>query len=234
MKYTGGKYKVAKELATVISLFNPKVYWEPFVGAGNVIQYVDAPFKIGTDLDLHIVSYLECIRDGWLPPTDVSEADHRFYKKYIPQSREEYALKAAIGYGCSFGGGFFHGFARDPKSERNYGREVHSGSIKQAPRLKDICFGNLSYHEWIPTGVDVVYCDPPYANTTRCGNKEPFDSELFWLWCKALVMCGVTVLVTEFSAPSFAVEIWNKEKNADLRRADGNKVMTERLFMVTA
>lgn len=85
MQYIGGKYKVAKELAGIISSFKPRVYWEPFVGAGNVIQYVDAPVKIGTDIDRHITSYLECVRDGWLPPAQVSEDDWRALKAYRHQ-----------------------------------------------------------------------------------------------------------------------------------------------------
>lgn len=234
MQYVGGKYRIAKELAQVISLFNPKVYWEPFVGAGNVIQYVDAPVKIGTDLDIHIASYLECVRDGWLPPDYVSEDDYRAYKTYQPVTRECYATKAAVGYGCSFSGKWFGGIARDHRKGRSYAQTVREQSEKQAPRLKGIHFGQQSYYEAIPAGVDVVYCDPPYANTTNCGARKSFDSELFWLWCVGMVQAGITVLVTEFAAPSFAVEIWRKDKPADLRRADGNRVMTERLFMVTA
>lgn len=234
MQYNGGKYRVAKELAAVISMFNPKVYWEPFVGAGNVIQYVNAPVKIGSDLDIHIVSYLESVRDGWLPPTEISEVEYQFYKLYEPRTRECYATKAAVGYGCSFGGKFFGGFARDPRKARNFARTTHDHARKQSPALKGIDFRNQSYIEFVPAGVNVIYCDPPYAGTTECGSRRHFDSELFWAWCRAMVLTGVTVLVTEFAAPPFALEIWNREKFTDLRRADGNKVMTERLFMVTA
>lgn len=233
MKYNGGKYRIAKELATVISMFNPVVYWEPFVGAGNVIQYVNAPVKIGSDVDTHIYSYLESIRDGWLPPISIDEIEYQFYKIYQPITRECYALKASIGYGCSFGGKFFGGFARSPNVGRNYAREVYSQSLKQAPRLKGIEFKNQSYLDGMPLGVNVIYCDPPYANTTNCGARKPFDSKLFWDWCRAVAMRGITVLVTEFTAPSFAIEIWRKEKFTDLKRKDGNKVMTERLFLVT-
>lgn len=235
MQYVGGKYKVAKELAAIISMFNPRVYWEPFVGAGNVIQYVKAPVKIGSDLDIHIVSYLECVRDGWLPPAEVSEVEHRFYKNYQPITRECYATKAAIRYGCSFGGDFFGGYARDIRkgTSNSFARACRNQAFKQAPLLKDIQFKNQSYADGIPEGANVIYCDPPYANTTKCGTKESFDSKFFWEWCWAVAQRGITVLVTEFTAPPFAMEIWKREKFADLRKSGSNKVMTERLFLVT-
>lgn len=233
MQYIGGKFKVAKELAGIISLFSPKVYWEPFVGAGNVIQYVQSPVKIGSDIDLHIVSYLECVRDGWLPPVDISEPEWRFWKGYTPVTRECYATRAAVGYGSSFGGRFFEGYARDSRRAYPTSRATYNQSVKQAPMLQGIQFRALSYFQEIPVGVDVVYCDPPYAGTKPVGTREPFNSEVFWLWCQALVAFGVTVLVTEFTAPPFAREIWSREKYTDLRRTDGKEVMTERLFMVT-
>lgn len=138
-----------------------------------------------------------------------------------------------MGYGCSFGGRFFEGFARDSARGQNFARAVIDGSRKQAPLLKGTQFQAVSYGEIHPAGVDVVYCDPPYVGTKPVGTREPFDSELFWAWCQALVICGVTVLVTEFTAPSFAKEIWRRDKYTDLRRNDGREVMTERLFKVT-
>lgn len=195
---------------------------------------MQAPVKIGTDLDRHIVSYLECIRDGWLPPVDVTEEEYKFYKIYEPITRECYATKAAVGYGCSFGGKFFDGFARDRRAKLTFAQRVYQASIEQAPRLKDTTFKTQSYMEGLPEGVNVIYCDPPYRNTTNCGAKKPFDSDAFWNWCWAVALRGITVLVTEFSAPPFAMEIWSREKFTDLRRNDGNKVMTERLFLVVA
>jgi DNA adenine methylase len=230
MVYVGGKSKVAKDLAAIISLFSPRVYWEPFVGAGTVIQYVKAPVKIGSDLDIHIASFLECVRDGWLPPAEVSESDYQFLKSYVPLTRECYATKAAIGYGCSFGGKWFGGFARNTRHS-SYAGYVYNSSRKQSPLLQGIQFKNQSYLDGLPEGVDLIYCDPPYANTTSCGSGRQFDSKLFWDWCRAVALRGITVLVTEFTAPDFAMEIWRKEKPADLRRGD-NKGMTERLFLV--
>lgn len=235
MQYMGGKYKIAKELAGVISTFNPRVYWEPFVGAGNVIQYVNAPFKIGSDIDIHVVSYLQRVRDGWLPPNEITEEQWKFYRDYQPKNSEEYALKAAVGYGCSFGGRFFEGYARDPRSDRNFAKTVRNYSVKQAPLLNGIDFRNHGYCENVPDGVDLIYCDPPYSNLNHGGrgtNFKHFDTDLFWQWCQCLATAGVTVLVSEFTAPNFALEIWSKDKNTDLRKGEGKKVMTERLFAV--
>ena len=228
MQYNGGKAKIARELAAIISSFEPKVYWEPFCGAANVIQEVKAPIRIGSDRDIHIISYLQSLQAGWLPPADVSKSDYEFWKSKEPVSREEFAIKALIGYQYSFGGKFFNGFNCSPRSIGN-GRSV---SEKQALKVQGIKFECREYQTWLPEGTDLIYADPPYRGTTRVGSQNGFNSNFFWAWALACSLSGVRVLVTEFSAPSFAIEIWRKEKSRQLRRSDGSTVMTERLFLV--
>jgi DNA adenine methylase len=228
MQYNGGKTRIARELAAVISSFKPKVYWEPFVGAANIIQLVEAPIRIGSDIDPHIISYLQSIQAGWLPPSEISKEDYYSWKQKIPATREEFAMKAIVGYQYSFGGKFFNGFNCSPRSIGN-GREV---SKKQASKIQGIQFNLSSFLEYLPSGVDLIYADPPYAGTTRVGSQLHFDSSIFWAWALACSLTGIRVLVSEFSAPSFAIEIWRKEKAQQLRRSDGQTVMTERLYLV--
>jgi DNA adenine methylase len=229
MQYSGAKSKVARELASIISAFEPKIYWEPFCGAGNVIQLVNAPRKIGSDLDVHIVSYLSQLQTGWLPPARVTKDDYSFWRCNEPKTFEEMALRAAVGYGASFGGKWFGGYAYGPHTRIGC---VRRASEKQAPMLKGIEFKSQSYLEGPPDGCDLIYCDPPYRGTTSCGASKRFNSDVFWAWCLLMKSKGIRVLVTEFSAPDFAIEIWSKEKFTDLRRSDGQTVMTERLFLV--
>lgn len=228
MQYNGGKARIARELAAVISSFQPKVYWEPFCGGANVIQEVKAPIRIGSDADIHIISYLQSLQAGWLPPSEITKVDYDFWKLKVPTVRDEFAMKAIVGYQYSFAGKFFNGFNCSPRSIGN-GRSV---SEKQAPKLQGIQFQCRTYEKEIPKGTDLIYCDPPYKGTTKCGSSNYFDSDFFWAWCLACSLSGIRVLVTEFSAPSFATEIWRKEKSQQLRRSDGSTVMTERLFLV--
>lgn len=233
MQYNGGKGKIARELAWVISSFKPNIYWEPFVGAANVIQHIKAPYRIGSDLDLHIVHYLSLIQKGWNPPNlTIDESLYLAWKKFEPSKPEEYAIKAMIGYGCSFGGKWFGGFARVPRkdSSNSFYQTAQIASRKQFALLKGIMFFQQSFLDFTPIGTDLIYCDPPYRNTTHCGTNRKFDSDLFWAWCLRCNLQGIRVLVTEFEAPSFAHEIWRKTKAADLKQ--NGTTHTERLFLV--
>ena len=66
---------------------------------------------------------------------------------------------------------------------------------------------------------DVVYADPPYANTGATYCKD-FDHERFWNWCRCQAKLGVKVFVSEYDAPEDFVEIFRCEKP---RRASGGK-----------
>ena len=79
----------------------------------------------------------------------------------------------------------------------------------------------------IPDGA-VVYCDPPYFNTSQY-TVDKFDSAAFWGWCREV--CKKHLLaVSEYSAPSDFVSIWGKNKKCVF--GTGNKKNTiERLFV---
>lgn len=64
---------------------------------------------------------------------------------------------------------------------------------------KNITFSNESFEDVRLPENSVVYCDPPYKNTTKYYfNKEPFDHEFFWNWARA---CPHLVFVSEYEAP---------------------------------
>lgn len=227
MQYNGGKAKVAKELAAVISEYSRGgSYWEPFVGAANVIQYVEADNKTGTDLCPHIIAFHQAVQNGWLPPGELSEEKYKELRER--RNGRGNAMVAFAGYGCSLGGKFFGGYARGACS-RNYASNARNSTIRKHQNLSDVYFSQCPYDQWLRRA-DVIYCDPPYRGTTRCGSTAWFDSDCFWEWARSRAKDSV-VLVSEFSAPDFCFEIWSKEKRADMRRNDGAK-MTERLFLV--
>jgi len=94
--------------------------------------------------------------------------------------------------------------------------------------LKGIVIKNESYVDLqIPDG-SVVYCDPPYANTTKY--KDGFNHELFWAWVRGLVSQGHDVFVSEYVAPEDFVSVWSKTVNNTLVKDTGSKTGVERLF----
>lgn len=55
---------------------------------------------------------------------------------------------------------------------------------------------------------DVVYADPPYANTGATYGVE-FDHDRFWEWCATR---DFPVYISEYDAPNGFVEVMRKEK----------------------
>lgn len=224
MRYNGGKSACAKDIASLINKFNPVVYWEPFVGAANVIQYVNAGKRKGTDKCPYIICLLQAIQAGWVPPQYITEDKYKYFKEHKPLD----PMTAFIGYGCSFGGKWFGGYARS--NNRNYALNAHNSLLKQASLLTGIEFKCDDYNSnTIVAIADLIYCDPPYANTTKAGSSNSFDTATFWQWA-ATLSTTKTVLVSEFVAPDDWVCVYEKTISDGLRRKDNSK-MVEKLFI---
>lgn len=219
MQFNGGKGSCAKELSTLIHALRPRSYWEPFVGAANVIQHVQAERKIGSDVDASLISLLIAVREGWIPPAHVSESVYLSGKTLSDFD----PLKAFLKYGCSFGGKPWGGFARS--GQRNYALNAHNSLLKKAKKLSSVSLVTGDYREVGETlSVDLIYCDPPYANTTAVGGGGAFDSRAFFSWVRQR---KEIVLVSERTAPDDFVCIWEKRLTDGL----GARKLTERLFV---
>jgi len=77
MKYVGSKNRLAKELLRIILLGrrHNQYYVEPFVGGANMIDKVTGN-RIGNDNHMYLIALLIAVRDGWVPPTDVSRGEY--------------------------------------------------------------------------------------------------------------------------------------------------------------
>lgn len=155
--------------------------------------------RVGVDVNPYVVALLNAVRDGWDPPQDVSED---FYNE-VKNNRENYdpALVGFVGFGCSFGGKFFGGYARHSEKSRNCAAEAFRNLAKQRPNLQDAYFYSGDYQsvEIIIPANSFIYCDPPYAKTAKYATY--FDSVAFWVWAKSMSAKGHTVAVSEYSAP---------------------------------
>ena len=207
MQYLGGKARIAKEISAVMLASTPlrDTYVEPFVGSGWVAERMVPHFASSylTDLAPDLILMWQRLLDGGDPPTEVSEEEYRALRDAKPS-----ALRGFVGYGCSFGGKFFGGYARGA-SGRNYARQAHDGLMRKVPKLLGSHVACLDYKKLsIEAGV-VVYCDPPYAGTTGYTAAGDFDSSEFWKvmdeWSSRAV-----VFVSEYSAPAHWGKIWEK------------------------
>lgn len=138
--------------------------------------------------------------DGWQPPHVIPEEQYQRLKYSEPS-----ALRGLAGFGQSFGGKWFGGYARGKTNngaDRNYVSESIRNLAKITPVMKGTFLAVCPYWAWRPQAGWVVYCDPPYADTQEFNSTDKFDSELFWstmdFWARSI---GAKVFVSEYRAP---------------------------------
>ena len=225
MKYMGSKRRYARELLPIIleGRQNSQHYVEPFVGGFNMIDKVQGR-RIASDKNKYLISLFVAIQSGWEPPSQVEESLYLNIKNNKDDFPEH--LVGFIGFGCSYGGKWFGGFARG--DGRNYADESKRNLMRQAEFIKGITIVNTSYdHLHIPED-SIIYCDPPYEGTTGYGDE--FNHKGFWAWCEEKAISGNTVFVSEYNAPTNWIEVWSKKVFNSLDKDTGSKTGIEKLF----
>ena len=179
--------------------------------------------------NVYLISVLQGLANGWKPPKEISE---EIYKD-IKTNRDDYTKETVgfVGFACSYAAKWFGGYCRGKNSKgepRNYIMEAYRNCMKQAPKLSGISFFICDYRELVIPQKSIIYCDPPYRNTTKY--RSSFDHEFFWDWCREKTSNGHNVFVSEYSAPADFECLWSKEINSSLTRETGSKKGTEKLF----
>lgn len=223
MQYLGGKTRLAKPIAEVIvSMAEGRAtYVEPFMGGCSVLAAVAPKFGrvIGADAMPDLVMMWQAAQNGWVPPTTVTEDEYQAVRRAEPS-----ALRGFIGFGCSFGGKWFGGYARS--ENRNHTAESSRLVHRRAVKLQGVEIRLSDYRALSDViGPDTaVYADPPYANTTGYTATGAFDSEEFWRTMDAWVDLGARVLVSEFQAPNHWHEVWSVDRARHVDAASGRVV----------
>lgn len=232
MLYMGSKARLSKELAPIIQSFiveDTQAYVEPFVGGGNMIDKIRCEKRLGYDLEPYVVACLSALRDGWIPPKVITEAEY----KDIQRNKSNYPdyLVGYAGYQLSFAGKFFGGYRRDKVGKQDYCKNAYNRSLKQAPLLKGIEFEVKDYIDLYNLKNCVIYCDPPYKGSTSYSTKK-FNHEAFYEWCIKMAENNI-VLVSEYDMPDDFKLIWSKDVKVgfDSNRTEGSD-RVEKLFKV--
>lgn len=225
MRYIGGKNRIAKDIVPIILQTNPDIVVEPFCGALNVtvelIKQKPGLYVFASDNHCDLIEMWKAIQNGWLPPL---ELDREEYNALKLQSSS--VLRTFAGYGCSFSGKWFGGYAND-KTNRNYCLNARNSILKKVPYLKNVIFSHGDYSSRPIPKNSIVYCDPPYFGTTKVGEGNSFDHKEFWQWVNSL---KVECYVSEYVAPHHFQVIWEKQVKTDMNTKDGNNTRTEKLF----
>jgi len=240
MHYAGSKSKV-RGITLVIQSFIPHggIYWEPFVGAGRMIERINNCRRYGSDLDVHIIDLLKAMQNGWQPPGSLSEKEYQHWMKVAKTTKTRDPMIAFVGYGCSFGGVFFGGYARCEKGVNKTVAAIHARNQLLSSRRMiqgvELRVRNYTKGLWIDEQPDVIYADPPYEGTRKVGGLGGFDNTAFWKWCQQQAGLGSVVLVSEYICPiGGARVIWERQVRKSLRATDGTTHKVERLYCIGA
>jgi DNA adenine methylase len=230
--YLGGKGRLGPTIAKVILKATSErgVYFEPFLGGGSAFKHIAPHFGSVHVGDVHedLVLMWRAAAEGWTPPSVVSELEYQKIRRE-PAS----ALRGFIGFGCSFGGKWWGGYARSRcNGDDYYARHAYNSVNEIARLLPPHVEGTLrhrSFEDWTPfiTTSAVVYADPPYARTT--GYKAKFDSSVFWSVMRNWSDMGARVFVSEYEAPAGWSSIWSKEQRRKVSGGTG-EMTKEHIF----
>lgn len=226
MGYMGGKSKVGKDISKIINSYNPENFVSLFCGSCAVESLVDCEHKYLNDNHYYLIEMYKALQTGWKFPTNEISKDEYFYIKDNPD--ENKALTGFVGFGCSFGGKWFGGYASNARGD-NYTKQGVSCFKRGFNGCKDATFTCLDYKDVHVPDNSVVYCDPPYCGTTKYMTGD-FNHIEFWDFVRDLSKRNV-VLISEYSAPYDFECIWEKNKIVTLEKSNNKKdVRIERLF----
>lgn len=229
MVYLGSKRQHAAELLSIILKDRTAGQWyvEPFAGGMNVMDKVCGP-RMANDTHYYLMAmWSAVVYESWLPPTSISR---ELYNR-VKLNKQSYPphLVGFIGFGCSFGGRWFEGYAENSRGD-NYCNQSRNSVVVQASKLADTILTNKDFSDLeLPPG-SLVYCDPPYRGRKGYSGSKKFDHGLFWDWCRGLHCQNHSVFVSEYEAPSDFRCVWEKPTTVRANKDTNHKCSTERLF----
>jgi DNA adenine methylase len=226
MNYMGGKFKLSKYIIPImLSERKADQYWvEPFVGGGNIIDKVEGN-RIGADIDVNTIHALISIRDNLSElPKNNKEFTEKEYKELKQEST--YKHKEYAGFAFSYGGKWLGGWAKN-STGRDYVAEAYRAAVRQSQLLQGVVLVNTSFLDLLIPLNSLIYCDPPYENTTKY--KNGINYSVFWEWCRNMSNEGHNVFVSGYDAPTDFECIWEMEVLTPLSSINTKKA-TEKLF----
>ena len=237
MWYMGSKNRLSKHLVPIIQSYvnkDVKGYIEPFVGGGNIIDKIQCNNKIGCDIHEELIELLKYVANlNNSIPDMISEEEYNNVKN----NKENYPkwYVGLVGFCSTFGAKYFGGYARSKKDkfdgEKSY--LALKNLNKQRDNLINIKFECCDFRDIKDISDYVIYCDPPYRNTTKY-KTETFPYEEFYDWCREMSKNNI-VLISEYWMPNDFKCIWEKESKVNFdsnRKANDNKnKRIEKLFI---
>ena len=207
-----------------------------------MVDKIKCERKIANDSNEYLIALFKHMQSGGeLTESVPRELYNRARTAWRNKDYSEFELweLGAIGFLASFGNKDFAGSYAKPNYRktkngieyRDYYIESKNSLLKQVPLLKDIEFRCSDYHtleEYAISNV-VIYCDPPYANTTKYSNSGEFNHDEFWNTMRQWSDKGAIIYISELNAPDDFECIWKHEVNRCLDASNQQRAV-EKLF----
>ena len=239
MQYFGGKAKIAKELSGVLNNYligNDRPFIDAFCGSCNIISKIDSNrIRIANDKHKELIAMWQWVKKMGVDrlPTDVSKELY-YYIKTSTTSPDW--LKGFVGFGCSFAGKWWGGYAgQDNRTTWSYAMNAYNSIKKKVVGLNNVTFVCGDYFDIvIPSVPSIIYCDIPYKNTTGYSGGT-FNHEAFYQWGNEMKALGHIVLVSEYEMNvDEAMKgniVWCKESKKDIRDSEGIQQLTTEVLI---
>ncbi len=254
MRYYGGKSIHGKHIFTEITRYINKLgitnytYIEPFCGALGLLKYFaklqceknQVTNIYANDISTDLILLWKKVQLGKFENPMITSKKWEELKISKPSAERAFA-----GFGCSFGGVWFNGYAADNDM-------TYSSIMKIKDYIRNVKFSNLDYEKFIDIVIEkwkernsklppkekdflVIYMDPPYKGT--CNNPfQSFDHDKFWkLVEKYSKIKNVVIFITEFSCMKIrGIKLINSfERRSGMHNTSENNILKENIYVVT-
>ena len=226
MQYFGGKAKIAKYIVPYLEGVRKdnQIFVEPFVGGANIVSQMSGKRK-AYDFNEYLIEMYKGVQNGYELPDSLTEEEYKYIREH---KDEDKVLTGFVGFGCSFAGKWFGGYARN-KQKHNYCKASKNSLMKKMSTMADVEFDWRDYKSLFLKGC-LIYCDPPYANTTKYTGVPDFDSEEFWNIMRAWSKDN-DVYISEYEAPDDFVSVLEIPTKTNIRdKSDNVCCRVEKLF----
>ena len=227
MRYMGGKQRISKQLSAFIQgeidRLNVDTFVDLFCGSCNVVSNVNAKYRYANDIHPQLIAMWKALQTGWMPPKEVNEYQYDLAKDGKLSPHET----AFIGFGCSYSGKYFGGYARS--GNRNYALNARNSCLKKIDKIKDVSFFSMNYSDFCLPSSGIVYCDIPYRDTAQYKGVPKFNHDKFYAWAQK---CKIPIYVSEYkeNVPFGWKTVFEIESKQDMHSKSGKAKTTEVLI----
>jgi DNA adenine methylase len=239
--YFGGKSRNGKDIALFIKKRMEGIKCdeliEPFCGILGVTRHlVDDYLVTSSDYNEDLIFLLEYLQKNptfTMPVINREKFDE--LKKAHELSFEKSFAMLFCTYMSHYKGSYLPNDCADKtgRLHPHHTRNFNNLNKNIIPVINKFKFYNWEYDRWdehLSSGGYVVYCDPPYVNTSQAYKKNNFDSDKFWKIMKKWKDYGNYIFVSELTCPIKHEELYSKSSN--ISASNKKKRMIDKLFFI--